>query len=129
MSFSINNKTILNKKIFNSFKIIYGFGLNSPKLTKLLQFLGVSYKLKMSKLTEDHITKIKFFFENSDSIYQLEDIYRKNQLALSKILNIPSYKSIRLKMSLPIRGQRTHGNAKSCKKNKLLKEILKTSKF
>lgn len=126
MSFSIQKKNILHKKIFNSFKNIYGVG--PYKIKQLIKFIGINKNLQISKLTNLHIDKIKFLFENSESLYLLSDIYRKTQLDIQKLFLISCYRGTRLRRLLPVRGQRTHSNAKSCRRNKFLIQILSTLK-
>lgn len=126
MSFSIQKKNILNKKIFNSFKNIYGLG--SYQIKQLTKYLGLNSNLKIKYLTNTHIEKIKFFFENQESLYFLKDSYRKTQLSLIKLFSIACYRGNRLRRLLPARGQRTHSNAKSCRRNKLIIQILSTLK-
>lgn len=125
MNFSIYNKTILNKKIFNSIKL---YGLTQKTLNQLICFTGLKKNILINTLTDSHIINIKFFFESPDSIYQLEDIYRQHQLALKYILLTPSYKGKRLRRLLPIHGQRTHTNGKSCTRNQMVMQIISTLK-
>ncbi len=77
--------------------------------------LGFSFNLKIKNLTEiqinqiiKHVSSLEFFIAN--------DLKRLNLINKQKLISIKSYKGLRKKKGFPVRGQRTHTNAKTAKK-------------
>ena len=126
MIFSINRQNILPKKLFNSFKKIYGLG--PFKIKQIPFFIGVKKNISIKHLHISQTDKIKLLFENYSSPFYLIDEYRKALLATKKLISIKCYRGNRLRKFLPVHGQRTHTNAKSARKNKIVSQILSTLK-
>lgn len=102
-----------SKSIFFSLNKIYG--LNLYQTTKICKTLGFSVNLKTSKLNNDQIIKIIKFIE--DSNFCITNNLKKTQIfALKNLVNIKSYRGLRRIKGLPVRGQRTHTNAKTAKR-------------
>ena len=77
--------------------------------------LGLSNNCKLSTLKPDQITKLVKFIENSNLL--INSSLRKSKIMLAKnLVQIKAYKGIRRLRGLPIRGQRTHTNAKTASK-------------
>lgn len=114
MVFLIKNFEINPKKnIKNALKFVYG--VNTYHVNRLQQFLGLKTETKIKKLTLPHIQKIKFFFENKASKYCIPDIYQQTKLNIKRLTELQNYKGIRHQLHLPVNGQRTHSNHKTCK--------------
>jgi len=112
---SLLKKKIFNKTtVFQNLKTIYGLGAAS--INRTLKKIGVHPTIKQKQLRADQINLLLSniekdfpFIENSRHFYN-----KSNKLFLTKVKN---YRSIRNKIGMPTRGQRTHTNAKT--KNKL----------
>lgn len=97
-----------NKKIFISLTYIKGIGLASS--CKILSELNIDPHLKALNLTEDDILRLR----NALSSYLLEgDLQRKVSQDIRRLMDINCYRGIRHKKKLPVRGQRTHTNART----------------
>lgn len=108
-----------NKSVFLSLSSVYGLG--SKKALVICKHLGFSKNLKTNMLTQDHINLII-------KIVETLNIKVSNELKKFKLINfkssilIKSYKGFRKNQGLPVRGQRTHTNAKTAKK-KIFKNL------
>jgi small subunit ribosomal protein S13 len=104
-----------NKPIFISLTQIYGIGnFNSAFICKKL---GFSANLKIKNLSREQINKLIKTVE----ILKLNlssDLKKINLLNAKKLMTIKSYKGLRRHQGLPVRGQRTHTNAKTAKKRR-----------
>jgi small subunit ribosomal protein S13 len=105
-----------NKPIFVSLTKIYGVGHFTAVL--ICKKLGFSKNLKIKNLSKEQIVKlvktIEFLKLNISS-----DLKKSNMLNLKNLISIKSYRGLRRNQGLPVRGQRTHTNAKTSKKRKL----------
>ncbi len=100
------------KKNLNKIKNIKGVGLNT--VSNLRYLFGVNIKKKSEfNLPYTGILRIKKFLRVKKTTTLLQTIVKKR---ITKKLSIKSYKGLRHKNSYPVRGQRTHTNAKTQKK-------------
>jgi small subunit ribosomal protein S13 len=91
------------------------FGVGKKKSESICAFFGVSKKARMSMLNTEITNKIVNYIEKNMKINE-ELITLLNQ-SKEKEIKIRSYAGQRIKLKLPLRGQRTHTNAKTSKKN------------
>ncbi len=100
-----------NKRIEYALTAIYGIGRSVSK--KVLTEAGVSLEKKSDDLTEGDIAKIREVLEES---YKVEgDLRREIQLNIKRLMDLGCYRGIRHRKGLPVRGQRTHSNARTRK--------------
>ena len=102
-----------NKPVVISLTHIYGIGKSQS--LRLCKNLGLAFNFKAKNLSKEQVTKlikvVEFF-----NIKVSSDL-KKIKLLISKdLLSIKSYKGLRRYQGLPVRGQRTHTNAKTSKK-------------
>lgn len=103
-----------NKHIVIALTYIYGIG--KPTALKVLTGLGIDPARKTSDLTEEEVIKIR---EYIDSNFKVEgDLRREVSQSIKRLIEINSYRGIRHKRNLPVRGQRTHTNARTRKGRK-----------
>jgi len=97
------------KQIWVSLQYIYGIG---PSLSqRILAQTGVSPDTKVSDLSEDEVNRLR---ELIDHEYKVEGELRKEvNLNIKRLIEIGSYRGIRHRHSLPVRGQRTRTNART----------------
>ena len=98
-----------NKLVFLSLMHVYGLGKSICKR------LGFSKNLKVKHLSKEQINKLVKTIENLDKELA-SDLKKLKILSTKKLVNIKSYKGLRKIKGLPIRGQRTHTNAKTSRK-------------
>jgi len=98
-----------NKHIDISLQYIYGIG---PALSqKILTQTGINPDIRVSDLTEDEVNRLR---ELIDREYRVEGELRKEvNLDIKRLIEIGSYRGIRHRRSLPLRGQRTRTNART----------------
>lgn len=102
-----------NKSILFALTTIFGIGkLNSFLLCKKL---GFSQNLKIKNLSKEQINKLIKNIELSNLLL-VSDLKKERLLKLKKLLSIKSYRGLRRNQGLPVRGQRTHTNARTSRK-------------
>jgi small subunit ribosomal protein S13 len=104
-----------NKLVFLALKNVYGIGRS--KSAFICKQLGFCFGLKVKELTEEQIIKLLKLIESSDLIIT-SDLKKLKQLITKNLVAIKSYRGLRKIHGFPVRGQRTHTNAKTAKKNK-----------
>jgi len=98
-----------NKQIWVSLQYIYGIG---PTLSrKILAQTDISPDTKADSLTEGEVNRLR---EVVDREYRVEGELRKEvNLNIKRLIEIGSYRGLRHRHSLPVRGQRTRTNARA----------------
>ena len=98
-----------NKQIWVSLQYIYGIGPTMSQ--RILAQAGVNAETKADSLTEDEVNRLR---EVIDREYKVEGELRKGvDLNIKRLIEIGSYRGIRHRHSLPVRGQRTRTNART----------------
>ncbi len=97
-----------NKRMVIALTYIYGIG--PTRSAKILAACGISQDLRTDDLTEEDIKKLR----NEISNYTIEgDLKREESLHIKRLSEINSYRGIRHRRKLPVRGQRTKTNART----------------
>ena len=97
-----------NKRMVIALTYIYGIG--PTRSSKILAACGISEDLRTDDLTEEDIKKLR----NEISHYTIEgDLKREESLHIKRLGEISSYRGIRHRRKLPVRGQRTKTNART----------------
>ncbi len=98
-----------NKQIWVSLQYIYGIGPTASR--KILAQTNISPDTKVSDLTEEETNRLR---ELIDRQYKVEgELRREVTLNIKRLTEIGSYRGIRHRHSLPVRGQRTRTNARA----------------
>ena len=98
-----------NKQIWGSLQYIYGIGSSLSR--KILAQTGVTAETKVNDLTDDEVNRLR---EVIDKEQKVEGELRKTvDLNIKRLIEIGSYRGIRHRHSLPVRGQRTRTNART----------------
>jgi len=112
MIYIFETEILNSKSIQFSLKKIYG--LNTFQINSICKKLGFSANLKTSKLATDQIISLIKTIENSN--LKITSELKKLQIfTLKKLVEIKSYSGLRRIKGLPVRGQRTHTNARTAK--------------
>ena len=99
------------KRLEVALTYIYGLGRSRAKET--LAKTGVSPDLRVRDLTDDDLVKLR---DGIEANYRVEgDLRREVQGDIRRKIEIGSYQGIRHRRGLPVRGQRTHTNARTRK--------------
>jgi len=100
-----------NKNIEIALTYIYGIGKLSSR--KILGQLGIDPYRKSDQLDEQEVARIR---EVIDSNYKVEgDLRREVSMSIKRLMDLGAYRGFRHRKSLPVRGQRTHTNARTRK--------------
>ncbi len=93
--------------------LTYIFGIGRPTAKKILEDLSIEGSRKAGELTEEEIIKIREYIDINLKIEG--DLRREVSQSIKRLIEINSYRGIRHKKNLPVRGQRTHTNARTRK--------------
>jgi small subunit ribosomal protein S13 len=90
---------------------IYGIGRSSAR--KILQQTGISLDLKSDELNDDDVVKLRQIMDQGIKVEG--DLRREISASIKRHLDMGSYRGLRHRKNLPVRGQRTHTNARTRK--------------
>ena len=100
-----------NKRVKIALTYIHGIGLNSSK--KICELANIKDQTRVNNLTEGELSKIRDII---DKDYLVEgDLRRKISLDVKRYLDLGCLRGLRHRKNLPVRGQRTHTNARTRK--------------
>ncbi|MGD9078512.1 MAG: 30S ribosomal protein S13 [Desulfobacterales bacterium] len=100
-----------NKRIEIGLTYIYGIGRTASR--RILDKLNIDLDLKTDNLTEDQISNIRKVIDNE---YKVEGELRTEvSMNIKRLMDLGSYRGLRHRKSLPVRGQRTSTNARTRK--------------
>ena len=100
-----------NKRVEIALTYIHGIGLSSSK--KICDLANISDQTRVNNLTENELSKIRDII---DKDYLVEgDLRRKKSLDIKRYLDLGCLRGLRHRKNLPVRGQRTHTNARTRK--------------
>ncbi|RLE16781.1 MAG: 30S ribosomal protein S13 [Actinobacteria bacterium] len=93
--------------------LTYVFGIGRSRANQALVALDIDYNTKVRDLTDAEVLRIRQFI---DSNYKIEgDLRREIAQNIKRKIEIGSYQGLRHRRGLPVRGQRTHTNARTRK--------------
>ena len=100
-----------NKIVSIALTYIHGIGLYSSKI--ICKKLNISETTRVNQLSEEQVLKIR---EYIDSNHKVEgDLRRDISVNIKRLVDLATYRGSRHKKKLPVRGQRTHCNARTRK--------------
>ena len=99
------------KRVPIALTYITGIGHTSAK--KICEAVGVEHGRRVNELSDSEILLIR---EHIDANYNVEgDLRRETQLNIKRLMDLGCYRGLRHRRNLPVRGQRTHTNARTRK--------------
>jgi small subunit ribosomal protein S13 len=100
-----------DKRVEIALTYIYGIGRSASQ--KILQEVGVDWNKRAGELSESEVVKIRGII---DGAYKVEgELRREIAMNIKGLMDLGSYRGLRHRRSLPVRGQRTHTNARTRK--------------
>ena len=100
-----------NKRVVIALRYIYGIG--PTKAVEICHKVGIADAKRVSQLSDEEILRIR---EVIDRDYQVEgDLRRETSMNIKRLMDLGCYRGLRHRRSLPVRGQRTHTNARTRK--------------
>jgi small subunit ribosomal protein S13 len=100
-----------NKRVEIALTYIFGIGRTSAR--RILDKSGIGLALRTDDLTDDQVQSIRTVIEGE---FQVEgDLRRDVQMNIKRLMDLGCYRGLRHRRGLPVRGQRTHTNARTRK--------------
>jgi small subunit ribosomal protein S13 len=93
--------------------LTYIYGIGRTRALSLLFRANVDATKKVSDLTEDEINRVRTLIENEGSVEG--DLRKELSMNIKRLIEMGSYRGLRHRRGLPVRGQRTHTNARTRK--------------
>ena len=93
--------------------LTYIYGIGRTRANSLCHRAGVNPDTKISDLTEEEINKIRIILEAEGAVEG--DLRKETSMNIKRLIEIGSYRGYRHRRNLPVRGQRTHTNARTRK--------------
>ena len=100
-----------DKRVEVGLTYIYGIGLTTSQ--KILEWAGIDPDVRVKDLTEDDLLKIREYIDTNLTVEG--DLRRETQQNIRRLMEIGCYRGLRHRRGLPVRGQRTHTNARTHK--------------
>ena len=93
--------------------LTYIFGIGAAKAKEICSRIGIPPERRVNELTDTEVVQIR---ETIDRNYTVEgDLRREVAMNIKRLMDLGSYRGLRHRRGLPVRGQRTHTNARTRK--------------
>jgi len=100
-----------NKRVLIGLQYIHGIG--GTKAREIVTKVGIPNERRVSQLTDQEVLQIR---EVIDRDYLVEgDLRRETAMNIKRLMDLGCYRGLRHRRGLPVRGQRTHTNARTRK--------------
>jgi small subunit ribosomal protein S13 len=100
-----------NKRVLIALQYIHGIG--SKTAGEIMEKVGLPLERRVSQLTDSEVLQIR---EMIDRDYMVEgDLRRETGVNIKRLMDLGCYRGLRHRRGLPVRGQRTHTNARTRK--------------
>ena len=93
--------------------LTYIYGIGRARSLSILARAGVDPNKKVKDLADEEVTKIRQVIEEEGGVEG--DLRKENAMNIRRLIEIGSYRGLRHRRNLPVRGQRTHTNARTRK--------------
>lgn len=93
--------------------LTYIYGIGASAASEICGAVGVNPSRRLSDLSDSEVLSIR---EHIDANYKVEgDLRRERQMNIKRLMDLGCYRGLRHRRGLPVRGQRTHTNARTRK--------------
>jgi small subunit ribosomal protein S13 len=93
--------------------LTYIYGIGRSRSNAVLKEAGINLDTRVRDLSEDELSRIRNILEAQGEIEG--DLRKRVQMDIKRLMDIGCYRGLRHRRSLPVRGQRTHTNARTRK--------------
>ena len=93
--------------------LTYIYGIGRSRANKILEEAGISVDRRIRELTEDEVNRIRTIIDQQGMVEG--DLRKQVQMDIKRLMDIGCYRGLRHRRGLPVRGQRTHTNARTRK--------------
>lgn len=100
-----------NKRVIIALTYIHGIGRTTA--VQIADKLGIPHSARVQDLTDEEVLRVR---ETIDADHKVEgDLRRDTAMNIKRLMDLRSYRGLRHRNQLPVRGQRTHTNARTRK--------------
>jgi small subunit ribosomal protein S13 len=93
--------------------LTYIYGIGRSRATSILQEAQINLDTRVRDLSEDELGRIRSILDTQGEIEG--DLRKRIQMDIKRLMDIGAYRGLRHRRGLPVRGQRTHTNARTRK--------------
>ena len=93
--------------------LTYVFGIGRTRAVQICQKAGIDMALRVNQLSDDEVSRVRDII---DQDFVVEgDLRREASINIKRLMDLGCYRGLRHRKGLPVRGQRTHTNARTRK--------------
>ena len=100
-----------NKRVVIALTYIHGIGLKTSK--KICENVGINNSKRVNELNDNEVMSIREFIDGNVMVEG--DLRREKSMNVKRLMDLGCYRGLRHRRGLPVRGQRTHTNARTRK--------------
>jgi small subunit ribosomal protein S13 len=93
--------------------LTYIYGIGRSRANKILEEAGISVDKRIHELSEEEVNRIRMVIDQQGNVEG--DLRKQIQMDIKRMMDIGCYRGLRHRRGLPVRGQRTHTNARTRK--------------
>jgi small subunit ribosomal protein S13 len=93
--------------------LTYIYGIGRPRSNRILEEAGINIDRRVRDLTEEEVNRIRTIIDQQGMVEG--DLRKQVQMDIKRLMDIGCYRGLRHRRGLPVRGQRTHTNARTRK--------------
>jgi small subunit ribosomal protein S13 len=93
--------------------LTYIYGIGRSRAQSILYRAGIDFNKKIADLSEEEITRLRQIIEEEGAVEG--DLRKEVSMSIKRLIEMGSYRGLRHRRGLPVRGQRTHTNARTRK--------------
>ncbi|MFY9609267.1 MAG: 30S ribosomal protein S13 [Blastocatellia bacterium] len=93
--------------------LTYIYGIGRSRANKILEEAGISVDKRIRELSEEEVNRIRTVIDQQGNVEG--DLRKQIQMDIKRMMDIGCYRGLRHRRGLPVRGQRTHTNARTRK--------------
>jgi small subunit ribosomal protein S13 len=93
--------------------LTYIYGIGQTRAKSILYRAGINEDKKVSELTEEEVSRIRQILEDEGAVEG--DLRKETSMNIKRLIEMGSYRGLRHRRGLPVRGQRSHTNARTRK--------------
>ncbi len=93
--------------------LTYIYGIGRARAQSMLYRAGIDFDKKIADLTEEEVSRLRQIIEEEGAVEG--DLRKEVSMSIKRLIEMGSYRGLRHRRGLPVRGQRTHTNARTRK--------------
>lgn len=93
--------------------LTYIYGIGRTRAQSILHRAGIDFNKKIGELSEEEVARLRQIIEEEGAVEG--DLRKEVSMSIKRLIEMGSYRGLRHRRGLPVRGQRTHTNARTRK--------------